>query len=98
MSDEQNRQAEGVENEDKPFVQFGPVPVGERTTLSVAIWKKDQIKGEQVIPLFSVALTKTYHVDGERRTTNKLRAHEIPAALLLLEKAERFIRDYRAGS
>lgn len=85
---------------DKPWVKFGPYPTSERRTyLTVAIWRREvTVEGGEVVEVFSVALTRTfYDKEGQPRSSGTLRSIELPLAILLLEKADRYIRELKGG-
>jgi hypothetical protein len=85
---------------ERPFVKFGPFPTNERnTTMGASIWRRNvTLEGGEVVTVYSAALTRTYFdKDGVPRSSNSIRASEIPLAILLLEKCDRHIKDLRGN-
>jgi hypothetical protein len=82
----------------RPWVKFGPYPTAsKRTFLSCSIWRKGVvIEGGEVVFVYNVGLTRTYYgPDDVPKSSNTLRSSELQLAMLLLEKADRHIRDQR---
>lgn len=87
-------------NGERPFAKFGPYPTSsKRTFLTVAVWKKEVVvEGGEVVQVFNVALNRSYYdAAGQPKNSNTLRASELQLAILLLEKADRFIRELKTG-
>lgn len=86
---------------DRPIMKFGPYPTSERRTfLSVSIWKSKELVNDGGEPYFaySVAVTRTYYNGGpDPKNSSTIRAGEIPLAVLLLEKADSWIKQQRNG-
>jgi hypothetical protein len=84
---------------DKPWVKLGPYPTSSKGTfIGVAIWKKEVTANDtgEVFDAFSVSLSRTYHdAAGQPKNSSSLRSGDIQLALLLLEKADRLIREHR---
>lgn len=86
---------------EKPFCKFGPYPTSEkRTFLTVAIWRREvQVEGGELVMVYNVGLTRTYYDQaGQPKSSNTLRSVELPLAILLLEKADRYIKDLKEGN
>lgn len=83
---------------DKPWVKFGPYPTSDRnTTLSAAIWRKEVVtETGELVTVYNVGLTRTYYdVNRVPKTSGTIRASEVPLAILLLEKCERYLKDIK---
>lgn len=86
---------------EKPFCKFGPYPTSERRTfLTVAIWRREvQVEGGELVMVYNVSLSRSYvdQQSGQTKSSSTLRSVEIPLAILLLEKADRYIRELKGG-
>lgn len=85
---------------ERPVYKFGPLPCGDRASLSLAIWAKTvQKEGEQPFVAYSVQVQRTYYSNGdpEPKNSNTLPASSIPLAILLLEHARQWIAQQKTS-
>jgi uncharacterized protein YfaS (alpha-2-macroglobulin family) len=83
---------------DRPFAKFGPYPTGASGSfLTVAVWKREVVvEGGEVVTVMSASLQRSYRdAEGNIKNSSSLRSGELQLAILLLEKADRFIREHK---
>jgi len=69
-----------------------PVQKYKAGSVSAAIWKNVGNKNGRETEFHTVSLNRNYKKDDQWQSTNSLRVQDIPDALLVLGKAQEFLR------
>jgi len=69
-----------------------PVQKFKAGSVSVAVWKNNAVRNGKDVEFFMVSLDRTYKKDETWKTTSYLRVTDVADALLVLGKAQEFLR------